>query len=138
MDAYPQNQNSAGNRTGRSSFIPDCPFFIGFNFVPVFFCDHQHSKAFTLIFFQMLMMHFMRPPDTSHIYIIAACEKFYSLVDYNIMYQEICKAVHCYTCAYCSQPKFMIKCSEKMHRILGMENIRKKASFFSKTPGPFL
>ena len=61
-------------------FIFDASFVISFNFVSILFCDYEHSKTFTIVFFQMLVVHFMCPPDTPDVNIVTTCEKPYSLV----------------------------------------------------------
>src|SRR5688500_12065316 len=52
----------------------------------------------------MTMMHFMRPPDSTHISIVGTCKPFEALVYDHIVHHKICEAIGHYAKSYCLQP----------------------------------
>ena len=100
----------------------------------VFPGNPQHTKTFTVLLIQMFMMHLMRPPDTSYIRIIAPGKKLYSLVNYYIMYHEICKTVHGYARTYGGKPGLVAKCAKQnAEDARNREYQEKHIIFFKKT-----
>lgn len=74
-------------------FIAGHQLFVPANLVPVFFMHKQHPKTFAFVPVKMLMMHLMRPADGTDIGAVAAGEPFETLMNDNIMHQEIAKAI---------------------------------------------
>lgn len=59
----------------------------------VFKRNEQHSKAFTFFLAQMLMMDFMGPSNTSCVPVVCVPEHFESLVNKNIMDEEVSRPI---------------------------------------------
>ena len=71
----------------------DKKLFMAPDFSPIFFVHEQHAKAFTLMFAEMLVVHFMCPSNRFYVGVIASAEPFESLVDDHVMDQEIGETV---------------------------------------------
>ena len=98
----------------------------------------QHSERFSFLFSKMFMMHFMRPPDSSYIDIIGTGKPFKSLMNDHIMHHKISNAISHDAKTNCLQPIHFIIGSKQNAKKTGNCKNQKKASFFSKNPGPFL
>ncbi len=58
-------------------------------FVVVFFCYEQHAKAFSIVLFNVFVVHFVRPANGSDVAVIAACEKPEPLVNDDVVHYKI-------------------------------------------------
>ena len=86
--------------------------FFPLHLIPVFLCNQQHAKAFAFFFFQVFVVHFMRPADGFYITVITAGKPFKTLVNDYIMHQEIGKAVHRNACADTHHPPCLIHAAQ--------------------------
>jgi hypothetical protein len=68
-------------------------FIISPHFIPIFLCNEQHTKALSIFFAQMFVVHFMRPTDGAYVGVIAAGKPFESLVDDDLMHNKIAESV---------------------------------------------
>ena len=84
---------------------------------------------------QMFVMHFMCPPDSPYIIIVASGKPFEPLMNDDIMHNKIGNTIGHDAKTNCLHPPYMIKSSKLISNILGIAKMTKNASFFSKKPG---
>jgi hypothetical protein len=96
---------------------------------------YQHPKGFTILFIEVFVMHFMRPPDGADINIIAACKEFESLVDDDLMHHKVREPIEHYSKANGLYPPHGgIQCAPQNHAdTWNSENHKKPVVFFKKT-----
>ena len=69
------------------------PFVILSYFIPIFFCNHQHTKAFTLLLAEVFVVHFMGPAYGADVGVVASGKPFKTLVYYYFVYNKIGHAI---------------------------------------------
>jgi hypothetical protein len=68
----------------------------------------QHAKAFSFVFIQVFMVHLMCPSYGAYISAATSREPFETLMNDDIMYQEISGTIAHYAQAYGLHPPYMI------------------------------
>src|SRR5262245_52849641 len=108
---YSMNSKAVGEfdpkRSGHDTF-PGIPSFIFPYFIPVFFIHPHHSETFAIMPVELFVMHFVRPPDSTYIRIVAPGEPFQPLVNDHFMNQEISNAIQGESGTYTDHPVLFV------------------------------
>ena len=54
----------------------------------------QHTKTLTMLFVQVLMVHLVRPTDSTEVHVVGLAQPFEPLMNKNIVHQKIGESVY--------------------------------------------
>jgi len=108
------------------------------HFLPIFFCNVQHTKGFAVFFLQVFVVHFMGPANGFNIAVLRTGKPFYTLVDDDFVYKKIGKAISHDAKTNCLQPIDLVNGTKENAEKTGYCKNDKESIIAFKKTRPFL